>query len=44
MATQPLKKKEVKGFDIKNFKDNLKLPKVADSVFHSSRTLISLHI
>ena len=30
MATQPLKKKEVKGFDIKNFKDNLKLPKVAE--------------
>ena len=30
MATQPLKKKEVKGFDIKSFKDNLKLPKVAE--------------
>lgn len=30
MATQPLKKKEIKGFDIKNFKENLKLPKVAE--------------
>lgn len=30
MATQPLKKKEVKNFDINNFKKNLKLPTTAD--------------
>lgn len=30
MATQPLKKKEVKKFDINNFKKNLKLPTTAD--------------
>ena len=30
MATQPLKKKEVKKFDINDFKKNLKLPTTAD--------------